>query len=76
MSTSSETGAGMTQEATDAFKAVLRAAVDAYQYERFSEIRIWMDDDGDMRLVYLPADVVQGGFAAVDVARRSEQPAR
>ncbi len=66
----------MSQEATDAFEEVLRAAVDAYQYEQFCEIRIWMDDDGDMRLVYLPLDVVRGGYAAVNVASRSEEPAR
>lgn len=66
----------MGQEAIDAFEAVLRAAVDAYEYERFSEIRIWLDDDGDMRLVYLPENCVKGGYAATRVALRSEQPVR
>ena len=66
-------GGDMNQEATDAFQAVLRAAVDAYQYEKFAEIRIWVDDDGDMRLVYFPQESVKGGHAAVDVGRPVER---
>jgi len=57
------------QETEDAFDAVLRAAVDAYQYEQFAELRIWVDNEGDMRLVYVPQGYVRGGKAARDVGR-------
>ncbi|MGI8827781.1 MAG: hypothetical protein ACR2JC_19545 [Chloroflexota bacterium] len=63
----------MNDEAQDALKAVLRAAVDAYEYEQFAEIRIWVDSEGDMRLIYVPQGAIQGGIAAPDVGRPLEQ---
>lgn len=64
------------QETRDAFDAVLRAAVDAYQFEQFAEVRIWVDDDGDMRLVYVPQGCIRGGDAARDVGRPLRETSR